>query len=987
MKAKDGVHGIPRLVKLLPLLLVGLCFFMLQTGKIVANGEKFMIADELEDDSNLFYKTNISFTNSQPERHDGDNSRWYKSSSGEAYFIYKAPNEITQSMTGFRMETWYQYNNASQIPGDMQFATSPDNVTYAPLSAYTKTIDTSITPVSGWRRYFWEVSSLPANTKYIKITFGDTSNHPSSWAIQVGRTTLELEVTVLQTLQQKIIEAETIKNNTVAGNEPGMVPQPFVDDLAAAIGAARTTADNANSTTSELETAYMHLAQSLDALEAARIYALNWPANAAITAADTGLNHIAVTWPHVAESGRTQNVTYHVYQNGAEAASVTSNTYTFHALKPQMPYQFSVVARSGPYESRLLGPVTLSTAQVPAVPAHGFSGMDPDDFADEDYISPEVWVDDPRGIPYYFYHFHTVANAVRLDPPNRGFIDIVVHRSPEKNKPYNARVQENHLWLTYFYTRQAPWNIYYGMPEVRMRLEAVLEHLLSLQNADGAFSVDTWEERNLPGTSFAAQYMGQTIRLLNEAKAANPDFPAIDAALYGRLVESYRKALVLVLNDNGFWNHGKQYTNQYTLVWSTAAAYLKYYPDVAIEQKMRQRFTAAANEFISPAGFYYEANALDMAYNLGVHMQNMISDYYYFKDTDLEQEMIETESKFIEWLRYNLVLEPDGSHFTSNSAPTSRTSSIHIKRKDIPLAEKVPMARAFVKTQEEVAAEIARAKQDLADGTMANIPPLQLTGENSYNPFALYNRIMYRYYPTEAERAAAISNLPYIASDRFNHQRVDSTSRSGLEFTYVRRPFYYAAFNAGKRTANTQAFGLGLIWHPEGGIMLSSQSESATATATRGLSWGTKSTSAVRVYESGGVNPTYTVAGQPLQPVVGHGDIAQGEVQMWYNLGTEGTKTVTFAENGLSVAVSHPSEFTEYIPLVIGAEDTVTVNDGVVTIVRGEAVMEIAFDGGAAAVTANVTPKNFYIFDYRMHLLTLKTSGALNYTITMSTVQ
>lgn len=203
MKAKDRVHGILRFARLLPLLLAGLCFFTLQTEKIVANGEKIMIVDELEDDSNLFYKTNISFTNSQPERHDGDNSRWYKSSAGEAYFIYKVPNEITQSMAGFRLETWYQYNNASQIPGDMQFATSPDNVTYAPFSAYTKTIDTSITPISGWRRYIWEASSLPANVKYIKITFGNTSNHPSSWAIQVGRLALELEVAVLQTLRQK----------------------------------------------------------------------------------------------------------------------------------------------------------------------------------------------------------------------------------------------------------------------------------------------------------------------------------------------------------------------------------------------------------------------------------------------------------------------------------------------------------------------------------------------------------------------------------------------------------------------------------------------------------------------------------------------------------------------------------------------------------------------------------------------------------------
>jgi hypothetical protein len=984
MKVKIGNDAARRLVKLLMIALIGMCFLTLQEEIKVASGEELMIVDENADFSKLFYKTNMSITSSTPDRFGGDGSRFYKSASGEAYFIYKVPNENTQAMTGFRMESWYQYYNTSQIPGDMQFETSADNETYTPFAGFVKTIDTSVSPVNGWSNYDWEASVLPAGTKYLKIVFGDTSNHPSSWAIQIGRTTIDLEAVVLQALQNKIAEAETALNNAAIGTAPGMVPQSAADALETAIAVADAAASYPSSTAGELEAAYLDLVQALEAFEAARVYALNWPDGAAISAADKGLTHIAVTWPHVEEWNETQGVTYHVYKNGQEAATVTSNVYAFQSLKPQMPYQFSVIARAGGHDSVILGPTTLATDNVPAVPAPDFNLIDADDFADEDYISPEVWVKDPRGIPYYFYHFHTVANAVRMDEPNRGYIDIVVHRSPEKNKPYNARVQENHLWFAYFYTRQAPWNIYYGMPEVKMRLEAVLEHLLYLQGPGGAFSVDGWEQSSLAGTSFAVQYMGQTIRLLNEAKAADPAFPSIDGELYDRFVESYRKALVLVMNDNGFWNHGKQFTNQYTLVWSSAAAYLKYYPDAAIEQKMRERFAASESAFISPAGFYYEANAFDMGYNLGVHVQNMLTDYYYFKDTDLEEDMIETESKFIDWLTYNLVLQPDGSFFASNSAPSSRSGSIHIQRKDIPLAEKLPIARAFVKTQEEVAAEIAAAKADIATGTLANIPALALNGENSYNPFALYNRIMYRYYPTEAERAAAIANLPYMSSDRFNHQRIDSASRSGLEFTYVRRPDYYAAFNAGERTANTQAFGLGLLWHPTGGIMLSSQSESSTATSTRGLSWGTKPTSGVRVYESGNVEPTYQIAGQPFQPAVGHGDLAQGDLQIQYNLGTEGTKTVTFAEDGLSVAVSHQSEFTEYIPLMIGAEDSVSVNDGIVTIVRGDAVMEIAFDEQAAV---NLAPKNFYMFDYRLHMLALKKSGELSYTITMSTAE
>jgi hypothetical protein len=611
------------------------------------------------------------------------------------------------------------------------------------------------------------------------------------------------------------------------------------------------------------------------------------------------------------------------------------------------------------------------------VPAPNFDRIGPDDFADEDYISPQVWVNDRRGIPYYFAHFHKVANAVRLEGPHSGFIDMIVHRSPAHNFPYNARVQENHLWLAYFYTRQAPWNLYYGMPEVKCRLEAALEHLLTLQSPEGAFSEYGWHMCNLPGTSFAVQFLGQTVRLLHEARAADPSFPFIRDELYGDVVIAFRKALTHVLDNRGFWTHGKGYTNQYTLMWSAAAAYLTYYPDPDIERRMRVRFAESADEFISPSGFYYEANGYDMGYNMGVHLQNDMTGYHYFKQTDLEQPLLDKESKFIEWLSYNLVLEPDGSIFSSNSAPSGRTSSSHYERKDIPLAEKLPLARAFVKTREEVAAEITRARLDIAkDGRWPNVPELSATGGNAYNPYALYNRILYRYYPAESERAAAIARLPYIASDSFNHQRTDD--RSGLQFTYMRRPGYYAAFNAGRQKANMQAFGLGLLWHPEGGILLSSQTEHPSADASKGLSWGTKRSAGSRVYESGHVCPDYSVGGRKAVPAVGFGDIAQGDMEMKYDLGTEGDKSVRFEEDGISVVVRHPEPFEEHFPLMVAPEDHIAVDKGQVTLSRGKTVLIIAFDEEA---TAALVPKKYTAGRYRMHMLTLAASGALTYTM------
>ncbi|MEF3304103.1 hypothetical protein [Paenibacillus sp. GYB003] len=948
-----------------------------------AEEEAIAFVDESADFSRVFSKTsNIAVSNSSPERYGGDASRFYKTTGAEAYLVYEAPDPNVYRIGGFDVETWYNKNGSGVTPGDMSFEVSPDNVVYTPFTGFTKLVSDAPL-VGGWGKVNWKASSVPAGTKYVKIIFGDTSLHPSSWAIQIGKTTLYALDNSRQSLQELIAASQALLDGAASGENPGQYPPSAVASFGEAIRSARAVADDPASDRTALQAAYRDLSEARASFENAVIVALNWSESAAIEKTSSSLHHIAIAWPSVVEANRYANVVYHVYKNGAEAAAVTGTTYTFAGLKPQTEYEFSVVASAGSLRSRALGPAVLATDDVGPVPAPDFSLIDADDFADEDYIAPQVWVNDNRGIPYYFAHFHKVANAVRLDEPHRGFIDIVVHRNPKDNGPYNARVQENHLWLAYFYTRQASWNLYYGMPEVKYRLEAVLEHLLTLQSPEGAFSEYGWQQYNLPGTSFAVQFLGQTMRLLNEAKAANPDFPSIDAELYDRVVEAIGKAIRHTLNDPSFWNQGTSFTNQYTLMWSATAAYLAYHPDTAIEAKMRERFTQSADAFLSPAGFYYENAGFDMGYNLGVHAQNMMADYYYFKDTDLEAEWIAKESKFIEWLSYNLVLEPDGSHFTSNAAASGRTASSHIERKDFPFAEKLPLARAFVKTREEVAAEIARAKADIVkNGVWPNVPALSLNGENSYNPYALYNRILYRYYPSESEKAAAVRLLPYIASDRFNHQRNDD--RSGLQFTYVRRPDYYAAFNAGPRKASQQSFGLGLLWHPEGGIMLSSQTEHTTAALSRGLSWGTRKTTNVRVYESGNMAPTYKVNGQPIQPAVGHGDLPQGNMKIRYDLGTAGDKNVVFVEKGVSVDVRHEEEFEENVPLTIAPGDIVTVNPGIVTVTRGNAVLEIVFDADAEAA---MEPMGFKIYDYRIHMLKLKTSGELHYTITMKTLK
>ncbi|GBG07121.1 hypothetical protein PAT3040_01669 [Paenibacillus agaridevorans] len=952
-------------------------------GAQVLKAEGLAIVDESEDFSKVFMKTaNIQVSTSSPERYNGDTSRFYKTSEAEAYVIYEVPHTAAHAWTGFHVETWYNKGVGGQLPGDMSFEVSNDNITYTAVGDYSKIVS-SLPQVGGWSEVSWAASSLPAGTKYIKLIFGNTTNHPSTWAIQIGKVMLYAEDNSLQALHDEIASAQVELDHASAGTNPGEYPVSAVQAFMDAISAAQVIADNSTSSTAQLQAAYADLVQARALFKDTFILALNWPASASITAAAAGPDKMTIAWPSIMEADSHSAIIYHVYKNDSEVAAVAGTTYTFTGLRPQMDYEFHIVASSEGDQSKVLGPAVLTTATIGPVPAPDFSLLDVDDFADEDFISPRVWNKDRRGIPYYYYHFSTVVNAVRLEKPNRGFIDIVVHRGTANNFPYNARVQENHLWFTYFYTNPASWNMYYGMPEVKVRLEEVLEHLLTLQSPEGAFSEYGWQSYNLAGTTFAVQFLGQTVRLLNEAKAKDVEFTSINEDLYNRVVEAYRKALVHVLNDNELWTYGRSYTNQFTLIWSAAAAYLEYFPDPAIEQQMRVRFAQSASELISPAGFYYEADGFDMGYNLGVHLQNDLIGYHYFKDTDLEQPFLEKERAFFDWLSYNLVLEPDGSFFTPNAAPSRRTTASSIERKDIPLAEKLPIARAFVRTQEEIAAEIAQAKADIIKDNWPNVDALKLGGDNSFNPYGLYNRLFNRYYPTENERSVAIQTLPYLASDRFNHQRVDD--RSGLQFTYLRRPDYYATFNAGLQRGNLQVFGLGLIWHPEGGIMMSSQTEASSLATSRNLSWGTRSMTGSRVYENGTVTPVYSIDGVALQPEIGHGDVAQGDVEMKYSLGTAGNKTISFAENSISVTVQHQEAFEERIPLMIGPDDHILEGAGSVKLIRGNVVLEITFD---EAAETQLEQTDFNIFQYRMQVLTLKTSsGNLSYTLSMSTVK
>src|SRR5690606_4713636 len=107
--------------------------------------------------------------------------------------------------------------------------------------------------------------------------------------------------------------------------------------------------------------------------------------------------------------------------------------------------------------------------------------------------------------------------------PNKGFINISVWRHSKDNQPYNARIMENVLTLTWFYTAKRTWNPYYGDPALRARLEAALDFIARSQNSDGRFAEYGINRWNLAATGFMTKFLGETLQLLDQsARAGGP---------------------------------------------------------------------------------------------------------------------------------------------------------------------------------------------------------------------------------------------------------------------------------------------------------------------------------------------------------------------------------------------------------------------------------------------------------------------------------
>lgn len=579
-----------------------------------------------------------------------------------------------------------------------------------------------------------------------------------------------------------------------------------------------------------------------------------------------------------------------------------------------------------------------------------------------DAVNPATFSEDEVRLAYMLVHLPTVANAVAMAGEHRGFIDIRVWRRPQDNKPYNARVLENHLALAFFYTTDRPWNPYRGHPALRARLEAVLDFWRLSQHEDGRFAEYGPENWSLAPTAFGIKMMGETLRLLRESEMAGG--PTIDPALYQRTSAAARRAIEALLTHPHLISLGKRFSNQYTGFWGGTLAFLDAHEDADLRRRLTERVREVMADLSSPAGYHYENNGCDWAYVLGTHRNNVRHVWNYARGSELGDLIVAMERPWVEWLSYNAVREPDGSFFTLNRAIETRTGSGGFRTWELPLAGEIPLARAFATTGDEHESFLERRRRHLIE-TWPDVGPLR-----NYTPHIFADQIDRRpWRPTETERAAAIKNLPYLARDRFTHQRADD--RNPMNSTFVRRPGYYAAFNAGAKVTGMQRYGLGLLWNPKMGAVLQTQSRDAAP-------WGT-AREKDRPFEADAFHPVMRIDDQIIAIQPGARDLPGGEsgpVVFEYALGDEGKKTVTFGPDRIAVRVILPHDFTEHIPLLLRKEDDLVLEDGVVRLRRGERLFEIAFPSGIQAAAQETSVRHG---PFRVVRLKLEAADSLAY--------
>jgi len=503
-------------------------------------------------------------------------------------------------------------------------------------------------------------------------------------------------------------------------------------------------------------------------------------------------------------------------------------------------------------------------------------------------------------------HFARFANSVRMEAPDRGFIDISVWRNPKDNQPYNARIMENILPLAWYYTAHRKWNPYRGDPALRSRLEAALDFWCGIQDPDGRFSEYGVRKWNLAATAFSVKFIGEALRLLKSG-------PPIDRALYERSLNACRKAIEIVLTDADFWKHGVAYSNQFTNVFAGAPAYFEVRPDAELYKKLIRRIEESSTAFQSPCGYFYEADGPDFGYNLGTHHTNVHMAWHYFRKRPEAEIFLKQQELFCDWLAYNAWREGPELWALNRSIET-RQKHPSTGPVDTPIAERSERARAFARSREKVAADYRELRAKIGK-EWPTVPPLAVGAFWAFSPYQFLHLDQFDWSPSQAQVDAAEHNLPARRA-RYVHERMDS--RHAEVFHYVRRPGYVAAFASGKTIRPQQRLGLTFLWTPKGGAALQAQTGGSDGS-----------------FEPEGrlEDARYRIGNSEHRPAPGVRDLADGALAIHYPLRNGGSKNVRFEDGQIVVEIQGSQAWTENVPLLQSNESDqgcrIEVSDGV----------------------------------------------------------
>jgi hypothetical protein len=571
-----------------------------------------------------------------------------------------------------------------------------------------------------------------------------------------------------------------------------------------------------------------------------------------------------------------------------------------------------------------------------------------------------------------------MANNINdTDTADRGFMGGGWWRDP--NAPYNARVQEHVSTLSWFYANSRPWNPYYLNAALLGRLDAAIAHYLSLQQPNGPFPEYSRPENSLAATAFGIGYLAKALRDLRQANVLPDRRAQINTAL--------QRAMTWMLDPaRGHWGTGgpTAWANQLAggLAGSTVA--LQLTADPTIQSRLNERMTYFAAHAQSPAGFFYEFNGMDVAYAQEVTLPELAEIYV----RNQHPSVVQMAQRYADWNGYLMLREPGDVGYITYSGASCRTEiRFYDNVASEPdetyfggrLIDPVPQLAAFYTSREDRAA--ARAAWAAASGPAPGLAKGGITQPREMNLLFYGERL-----PSNAEKSAAIANLPYLRATEWAEVR--RASLVSQDYVFVRRPGYYFGGFIGTRPTTTMRSGTGFLWHPTAGTIVHSQQTNTECWGTVAGNGPDSSTSLAATYLLG----TAGWNGARVNP----GTAAV--VVNYRRLDNTVQTSLTLARDAVTRAVQANSAATEQIPLVLLPTDTLTFANGAagrfgqtttanttgLTIRRGAATITITWGTARNATLSSTTRTYFRDAQRRLHVLRIPHTGALTTRIAVS---